>query len=107
MGISHDKKKGHCCLLATNIILLVLSLIIILFVLIVFPKLKSPEITSICILSFLLAILLSVMAILSFGALCKGCWTYFYFILCLICLIGFLTLSIVVLIVCPLSLLYD
>ena len=85
MGFSHDKKKGHCCLLTTNIILLVLSLVIITFVLIALQKQSLPELRLIYAVSFLFALLLAIMAILSFGALCKGCWVYFYFVLCVIC----------------------
>lgn len=99
MGFSHDKKKGHCCLLTTNIILLVLSLVIITFVLIALQKQSLPELRLIYAVSFLFALLLAIMAILSFGALCKGCWVYFYFVLCVICCIGFFFLCILLLIV--------
>ena len=107
MGTSHDKKKGHCCLMTTNIILLVLSLVIITFVLIALQKQSLPELRFVYIVSFLFALFLSIMAILGFGALCKGCWVYFYFVLCVICCIGFIFLCIVLLIVFVLLLLYD
>ena len=99
MGTSHDKRKGHCCLLTTNIILLVLSLVIITFVSIALQKQSLPELRWVYAVSFLFALFLLIMAIFSFGALCKGCWVYFYFVLCVLCCIGFIFLCFLFLIV--------